>query len=82
MGSALFPRWDRETRDARFAELRRRQAREAGQATVQERLARADALLRSARELSPRGPGTDPGTDLGTDETVELWRRMRARFAR
>lgn len=78
MGSVLFPRWDRETRDARFAELRRRQAREAAQATVAERLARADALLQAARALAPR----QQGTDLGTDEDVELWRRVRARLAR
>lgn len=74
----MYPHWSREVRDARFAELRRRQARESAALSPEARLARADQLLRSVRAL--RGNGRVVGG--GTDETLELWRSLRASWSR
>ena len=75
MSGVMFPRWDRAQRDAKFASLRARQAREAFALSPEQRLSVAAALVEAARALA-EGPRAEHPED---DEALALFRALKAR---
>jgi len=74
----MFPRIGRERRDQRFAELRRDHNIAQSKRTPADRWAAAEGVrllaISARRARSVSGPGTD--------ETIHVWRALRASFRR